>query len=43
MAHDPIELTSAGVELGRDYSEPIIGHKQGRERALAAYAKLRAS
>ena len=39
----PIELKSAGVELGRDYPGPIIDHKQGRERALAAYAKLRAS
>ncbi len=38
----PIELKSAGVELGRDYPEPIIDHRQGRERALAAYARLRA-
>jgi deoxyribodipyrimidine photo-lyase len=39
----PLELASAGVELGRTYPEPIIDHKQARERALAAYAKLRAS
>jgi len=38
----PIELRSAGVELGRDYPEPIVDHKRGRERALAAYAELRA-
>jgi deoxyribodipyrimidine photo-lyase len=38
----PIELQSAGVELGRDYPAPIVDHKQGRERALAAYARLRA-
>jgi deoxyribodipyrimidine photo-lyase len=39
----PLELASAGVELGRTYPEPIIDHKRGRERALAAYAKLRAT
>jgi deoxyribodipyrimidine photo-lyase len=35
-------LKSAGIELGVTYPEPIIDHKRGRERALAAYAKLRA-
>ena len=29
-------LEFAGVELGKDYPEPIIDHKSGRERALAA-------
>ena len=38
----PLELACAGVELGRTYPEPIIDHKPARERALAAYAKLRA-
>jgi deoxyribodipyrimidine photo-lyase len=38
-----IELASAGVELGRDYPQPIVDHGRARERALAAYAKLRAS
>ena len=37
----PLELKSAGVELGVSYPEPIIDHRRGRERALAAYAKLR--
>ena len=37
----PLELASAGVELGNNYPRPIIDHKVGRERALAAYAKLR--
>jgi deoxyribodipyrimidine photo-lyase len=37
----PLELKSAGVELGRDYPEPIIDRKTGPERALAAYARLR--
>ncbi len=39
----PLELKSAGVELGRSYPEPIVDHKAGRERVLAAYAKLRAA
>ena len=38
----PLELAGAGVELGKTYPEPIIDHKAGRERALAAYAKVRA-
>ena len=37
----PLELASAGVELGKTYPRPIIDHKVGRERALAAYAKVR--
>ena len=39
----PLELASAAVTLGQDYPEPIIDHKVGRERALAAYKKTRAS
>ena len=38
----PLELASAGVELGKTYPHPIIDHKAGRERALKAYAKVRA-
>jgi deoxyribodipyrimidine photo-lyase len=37
----PLELKSADVELGRIYPEPIVDHAKGRERALAAYAKIR--
>jgi deoxyribodipyrimidine photo-lyase len=37
----PLELKAADVELGRTYPEPIIDHRIGRERALAAYARLR--
>jgi deoxyribodipyrimidine photo-lyase len=37
----PLELKSAGVELGRIYPAPIIDHKAGRERALAAYGRVR--
>jgi len=39
----PIELESAGIYLGKTYPEPIIDHNEGRERALKAYAKLRAN
>jgi deoxyribodipyrimidine photo-lyase len=38
----PLELAGAGVSLGKTYPEPIIDHKAGRERALAAYGKVRA-
>jgi deoxyribodipyrimidine photo-lyase len=37
----PLELASAGVELGKSYPHPIIDHKAGRERALKAYASIR--
>jgi deoxyribodipyrimidine photo-lyase len=37
----PLELASAGIELGKNYPLPIIDHKLGRERALAAYASIR--
>ncbi|MBR0849473.1 deoxyribodipyrimidine photo-lyase [Bradyrhizobium diazoefficiens] len=37
----PIELASVGVELGKTYPGPIVDHARGRERALAAYAKIR--
>jgi deoxyribodipyrimidine photo-lyase len=39
----PLELTRAGVTLGKSYPAPIIDHKVGRERALKAYATTRNS
>ena len=39
----PLELASAGIELGKTYPQPIVDHKAGRERALAAYATIRGS
>ena len=39
----PLELAAAGIEIGKTYPEPIIDHRAGRERALAAYAKIRAA
>jgi deoxyribodipyrimidine photo-lyase len=46
--HAPWEATSlvrsaAGVRLGRDYPQPIIGHAEGRARALAAYEAAKGS
>jgi deoxyribodipyrimidine photo-lyase len=37
----PLELRAAEVELGKTYPAPIVEHREGRERALQAYAKLR--
>jgi deoxyribodipyrimidine photo-lyase len=37
----PLELASAGVELGNTYPHPIVDHKAARERALKAYATIR--
>ena len=38
----PLELASAGVTLGKTYPQPIVDHREGRERALKAYEKVRA-
>ncbi len=38
----PSVLDSAGVELGKTYPKPLIDHKQGRERALAAFERFKA-
>jgi deoxyribodipyrimidine photo-lyase len=44
--HEPWEapegiLQYTGIELGKDYPQPIIDHKVGRERALAALGKVK--
>ena len=39
----PLELEAAGVHLGVNYPQPIVDHRLGRERALAAYAGIRAA
>lgn len=36
-------LKDAGIELGRDYPEPIVDHKVARERVLDAYKAARAA
>ena len=44
--HEPWEapetvLGQAGLRLGRDYPRPIIDHRTGRQRALAAFAEVK--
>ncbi len=44
--HRPFEagaavLSKAGIRLGADYPEPLVVHKEARERALAAYDRVR--
>jgi deoxyribodipyrimidine photo-lyase len=39
----PLELLGHGVELGRDYPEPIVDHAMARERAISAYETARGS
>ncbi len=34
-------LAACGVELGDSYPEPIVGHFEGRSRALAAFEELK--
>ena len=46
VIHEPWEaseevLREAGVRLGDNYPNPIIEHKKGRERALAAFEKVK--
>lgn len=36
-------LDKAGLVLGRDYPDPIVDHKDARERVLAAYKSARAA
>ena len=38
---EPMLLRAAGVTLGGKYPLPIVGHAEGRARALAAYADAR--
>ncbi|MEL7540688.1 MAG: deoxyribodipyrimidine photo-lyase [Pseudomonadota bacterium] len=37
----PLILQEAGITLGETYPHPIVEHKQGRARALAAYETLK--
>lgn len=46
--HQPFDapravLDAAGVTLGEDYPNPIVVHKEARERALAAYQQIKRS
>jgi deoxyribodipyrimidine photo-lyase len=33
----PLDLASAGIELGRDYPLPIVAHDEARLRTLERY------
>ena len=37
----PLDLKTAGLELGRDYPLPIVAHADGRKRALEALAQFK--
>jgi len=38
---DPSTLREAGVDLGSTYPEPIVDHAEARERALAAWERVK--
>ena len=38
----PIELSDAGITLGRDYPMPIVDHQLARNRALERYKRIKA-
>ena len=38
----PTVLMGAGVTLGKNYPHPLISHSEGRERALNAFAQIKA-
>ncbi len=37
----PLELSEAGITLGKNYPHPIVDHDMARKRALAAFQALR--
>lgn len=37
----PVDLSAAGIELGRDYPLPIVDHAQAREETLRRYAAVK--
>lgn len=37
----PVELASAGIELGRHYPWPVVDHAQAREKTLQRYAVVK--
>ena len=39
----PLELASAGIELGRDYPLPVVAHDVARDRTLARFAAVKGS
>jgi deoxyribodipyrimidine photo-lyase len=39
----PLDLSSSGVDLGRDYPTPIVDHAMARQRAIDVYETARGS
>jgi deoxyribodipyrimidine photo-lyase len=39
----PIDVTSSGVMIGRDYPEPVVDHAAARERTLARFKAVKSS
>ncbi|EHR73029.1 deoxyribodipyrimidine photolyase [Burkholderiales bacterium JOSHI_001] len=37
----PLELAAAGLELGRDYPQPVVDHDLARQRTLERFAAVR--
>jgi deoxyribodipyrimidine photo-lyase len=37
----PALLAAAGVRLGVTYPRPVIGHEEGRDRAMAAFQSMK--
>ena len=38
----PLELMGMGLQLGKDYPEPMVAHAEGRARALDAFKQFQA-
>ncbi|MBA2721969.1 MAG: deoxyribodipyrimidine photo-lyase [Methylibium sp.] len=39
----PVELVAAGIELGRDYPQPVVEHDVARAKTLERYAVVKAA
>ena len=39
----PLDLQAAGVQLGKDYPQPVVDHNTARHRTLARYAVVKTS
>jgi deoxyribodipyrimidine photo-lyase len=37
----PVDLASAGLEIGRDYPQPVVAHDEARAKTLARYAVVK--
>ncbi len=37
----PVDLSAAGLQLGRDYPQPVVDHARAREKTLGRYAVVK--